>query len=204
MPVRLDTRGYVDSDRDGAEAPPAEAAGDPGSFERFFARESTALRRYLARFVGSADAEELAQEAFARVYRDGAARIYSPRGFLFQTARNLAISHIRRRKMAETVAQDIAIVPRPDDAPSVEETLQHRQDFACVEAAIASLPERRREIFLMRFKDDLSYAEIADKAGISLKSVESHLARGVEACHLFFEQCTRRGCAGKCKQGGRK
>lgn len=202
MRVRVEPLGYADGER-GESEPRVGGRAEATAFERLFATEFSALKRYLARFVGAADAEELSQEAFTRVYGDGTARIESPRGFLFQTARNLAVSHIRRRKMAETAVQGLAATdPVDGGSPSVEETLQHRQDFACVQAAIAHLPERRREIFLMRFKEGLSYAEIADNADISIKSVESHLARGVEACQSFFEQCARRGCGGRCKMSG--
>ncbi len=173
-----------------------------GRFDRFFARQFPALKRYLTRFVSADDAEELAQEAFLRVYAGDAARISSPSGFLFQTARNLAISHIRHRRVTATVlAKDVAVGLPDGDVQPMDEMLSQIQDLACARAAIASLPARRREIVLMRMKGDLSYAEIADKSGISLKSVESHLARGVEACHEFFVQCKNQGCCGKCKQG---
>jgi RNA polymerase sigma-70 factor (ECF subfamily) len=205
MRVRLETLGYVDTDRVENEARSAQQTERTSAFERLFARQFPALKRYLTRFVCAEDAEELAQEAFVRVYAGDATRIDSPRGFLFQTARNLAISHIRHcRVTATALAKDIGAAPATGNAPSIEEMLSRFQDLACVRAAIECLPPRRREIFLMRMKNDLSYTEIADKAGISLKGVESHLARGVEACRDFFEQCARTGCSGKCKQGGMK
>jgi len=182
-------------------APEAELPAED-SFARFFNDEFPKLTRYLSRFVGRADAEELAQEAFERVFTDASTTVVrSPRGFVFQIARHLAISHLRRRKLAVATLQlQQAEAAATAVGASMEDALGRFQEIACIKAAVASLPPRRREIVLMRIKDELPYAQIAARAGITVKSVESHIARGLQACEAFFERCASQGCCGKCKQ----
>ena len=89
-------------------------------FHSFFERHRRQLLRYLARLVSSSDiAEELSQEAFVRVYvvQDGALR--SPRSFLYRTAHNLAMDHMRHRRVAAAEPLDeITADTLGDDRPA--------------------------------------------------------------------------------------
>lgn len=78
-----------------------------------------------------------------------------------------------RRALAEALGSDV----RPPHNPFDPEHL------ARLEAALRSLPRRRREIYLAARHDGLSYAEIAQRTGLSRKCVDREFARALLALH---------------------
>lgn len=137
---------------------------DPAAF---CAQVSGRLTAALTLYTGDRDvAEELAQEALARAWErwDRVGAMASPEGWVFRTARNLAVSRWRRRaierraRAAETVVEDPA-------------------EGVALRAAVADLPERQRATIVARFYLDLSVAEAArhlDCAEGTVKAATSH------------------------------
>lgn len=82
-----------------------------------------ALRNYLRARFGSLDAEEIVQETYLRLLRRAPLRVGNPRAFAFATARNLALTAIRRSRISP-----ILDIPRglafqiPDDGPTTSES----------------------------------------------------------------------------------
>jgi DNA-directed RNA polymerase specialized sigma24 family protein len=69
-----------------------------------------------------------------------------------------------------------------DQAPSAEEGLNTRQELALLMDAIASLPDRCREVLTLRKLYGLSQREIAQRLAITESTVEKHVAHGVRLC----------------------
>jgi RNA polymerase sigma factor (sigma-70 family) len=136
------------------------------------------LRRFVrSRVVCCHDAEDVIQEAYLRVLRYSAEHaVESEERLLFSAARNLAVDDSRRRKVRERGAADCAVLA-VEDSPPTDEVVDARQRLKHVEAAIAMLPARCREIFLMHRIDGMSYSQIAKSVGISVSGVEKHIAR---------------------------
>lgn len=159
---------------------------------RWFAAEvqphERALRGYLHGLVGPAEVDDLVQETFARLLRAHArGPIEHPRGLLFATARNAARDFFRRRATANTIP--IAEIDGSrvfDDAPGVSDTVSRRQENALLEAAIASLPPRCREILVLRKFENFSHREIAQRLGIAEHTVEAQLTKALHRCEEFF------------------
>lgn len=151
-----------------------------------------ALRAYLSkRFPSLPDHDDLVQETYARLLRvDDPSRLAHPKAFLFTTARNAAIDLFRRRDVHphEPLAENEGLIALPLlDAPlSVEETLERRQRREALTEALRALPERCREVMLLRYLDGCSGKEIAARLGISLGTVKGHLLKGVRDCARFF------------------
>jgi RNA polymerase sigma factor (sigma-70 family) len=141
------------------------------------------LRRFVrAKVENRQDAEDVIQEAYLRVLRYSAEHVVeNQERLLFSAARNLAVDSRRRRKAREKTAAESAVVAATD-WPSADEVVDAKQRLDHVEAAIASLPARCREVFLMHRIDGLSYSRIAVHSGISVSAVEKHIAR---ACLLI-------------------
>ncbi len=145
------------------------------------------LRRYLRRFLkGRSDIADGIQETYARLLglSDGAlVGIRQPHAFLFAAARNVALEWMRRERMifddlmAETGAARVL-----DDGPSAYEQLSAGQELSLLARAIASLPERCRQVLTLRKLYGLSQKEIASRLGISENTVEKHVANGVRLC----------------------
>jgi len=152
-------------------------AGDAAAFDAFIKQHWTGLVWYVTSFLGSVDeSKDVVQEAFMRLWEQrrelrhgGAARAY-----VYQIARNVALNQRESRwvrdGLAAIVAEGISRPPTP--AQVTEETeLQ-----GIVERAIALLPERRREAFVLAHFHKLSHREIADAMGISPQTVANQIS----------------------------
>ncbi len=138
------------------------------------------LRDYLAKVLGDrAEAQDVAQNAFVRiqpVMSEGRAR--EPRLLLFATARRLALNEIRRRAHRHVDPLDAAQVDAVLSAePSVESIVSARQELAKFEEILLRLPPGCRQVFLLRKVENLSHADIAERLGISVKTIENHMTR---------------------------
>ena len=163
-------------------------------FERYY-RE---LLSFLSRKVSDrATAADLAQESYVRVYeaqRSGSV-VRDPRALLYRTARNLVTDHHRRtsvRAGGDTTAPDEA-PPDADDClgPQTFEPdaiLSSSQGMAAMVETIDRLPPRCREAFVLYKFDGLSYAEVATRMGISVRTVEMQLRIAMEACWACLER----------------
>jgi RNA polymerase sigma-70 factor (ECF subfamily) len=141
----------------------------------FRASQPELLRLLRRRGARGAVAEDLAQEAFLRVLHAApAGGLRDARAYLFRTAANLAIDHSRHCR-----ASPVAPVELPaeanDPCPSAERVAMDRQALARLQAAVEALPPRAREVFRLARLEGLSQVEIAERLGISPKTVFSHL-----------------------------
>ena len=152
-----------------------------------------ALRAYLSkRFPTLPDHDDLVQETYVRVLRVAdPARLTHPKAFLFTTARNAAIDLFRRRNvhLHESLADHEGLIALPllDTPPTVVETMERRQRRETLTKAMRVLPERCREVMLLRYLDGCSGKEISERLDISLGTVKGHLLKGVRDCARFFE-----------------
>lgn len=145
----------------------------------------SALKAFVRRRVATmAEAEDLVQEAFARLYSAGAANpIAEPQAYLFRIAANLIIDHNRRANtpLAKADLYDDAFAPSipPDqDARIRQEDLQR-----LFEEVLANLPERQRQVFIMSRYEDKSTLAIALHLRITRRMVQKHLILAVS--HLY-------------------
>lgn len=131
------------------------------------------LRR---RLNNADDAEELAQEAYLRILRYRHCGPDSLKYLLIRTALNLAVSHGARAciSRAHVSLENVEIV---SDAPLPEEALADAQRWQQMVAAMQSLPDRCRQVFVLRLIHGLRQREIAEHCGISTRMVEQHLAK---------------------------
>jgi RNA polymerase sigma-70 factor (ECF subfamily) len=146
--------------------------------------------------VGSGEtAKEIVQEAFLRTYRERESAI-TLRAFLFSTARNLAANEIRHRR---TVERDTFV--RPDELPvdaeneSLESSFLRDERNRLIQQAIDRLPPQCRAAFTLRIFHEYSYKEVADQLGLSVKTVEKHISRGMRETNRYLQiqyRATRR------------
>jgi RNA polymerase sigma-70 factor (ECF subfamily) len=162
-------------------------AGDDACFERLLAKYRTPLVSFLYRMVRNrATAEDLAQEAFLRVFR--ARKEYVPGAkfttWLFRIATNLALNSLRdgRRHLRDLSIDQNEEDERPamdvaDPAAAIEQTLMERERAKRIRAAVDALPEKQRAAVLLHKYQDLDYEEIARILGCSESALKSLLFR---------------------------
>jgi RNA polymerase sigma-70 factor (ECF subfamily) len=83
------------------------------------------------------------------------------------------------RQVFAHVSLDQDFVGLPSLEPAHETRIEHEQELALVRAAILQLPERCRQVYLLNRIDGLSYSQIAQHCGISVKAVEKHIGKAL-------------------------
>jgi RNA polymerase sigma factor (sigma-70 family) len=153
--------------------------GDDTALDALMLRWQLPLRAFLFRHLqNEADALDLAQDTFVRIYRHRANYREGAKfsTWMFQIALNLCRDHGRRRTRRPLVALDAA--PESADAHlSPDTTALAAERTAAIRAAIAALPENLRAPLLLSTYDELSHIEIAGIVGGTPKAVETRLAR---------------------------
>jgi RNA polymerase sigma factor (sigma-70 family) len=155
---------------------------EPHVFAALFQAEWPRLRNYLKRFVGAEEAEDIAQEAFSRLYAFPG-EVRAPSRALYTTARNILIDGKRKAKTVNLVlvaSDDIDAVADP--RPSLEEEAYWREELKFATRLLERMPTRRRKIFLMQVMEGCSYAQIAGRMGVTVVVVKKELLKAYETC----------------------
>nr|WP_255609596.1 RNA polymerase sigma factor [Methylosinus sp. Sm6] len=147
------------------------------------------LLDYLTRKVGPDDASDLLQETFVRALRhERFDTVVDPPAFLQRIAVNLSLDFLRRRK-TETgylhYVDSFLDPPSPDATP--EETLGHKRKSQRLAAAIAALPPRCRDVFLMGVFEDIPMIEVARRLGMSDRMARKHMANALRLCRAALD-----------------
>ena len=156
-------------------------AGDKESFNSLFRRYYSPMVRFCVRFVADVDqSAEIVQDLFVKLWT-GREKLVVPDSFesyMLRSVRNAAITYINReRAHAETNQR---IYTDESDANDPSEALQSNNLELSYRKVLATMPEKRREVFLASRYDGLKYAEIAEKMGLSQKTVEAHMSAAIK------------------------
>jgi len=149
--------------------------GEGGAELSIFYRENERwLARSLKRRFGDQDIEDLAQETWLRLASAVAlSDIRHPKAFLLRIATNLASTRRRRRELALRAEAGAAV----RDCIDADQT-----DRVMLIQIVLGLPESLRDVFLLSRIDGLTNAQIADRLGISPKTVEWRMTRALAHC----------------------
>jgi RNA polymerase sigma-70 factor (ECF subfamily) len=137
------------------------------------------------RMTGSlADADDLAQDAFIRAFRN-LHRYDRERPFftwLYTVALNGIRNHLKKKQREETrlVDSDWTDIGGGDDTPGMEERMDDARAAQMLEHALDRLPEEQREALILRYYLGLSLEETSDVMGISLSAAKMRIYRGLE------------------------
>ena len=169
------------------------ADGDSAAFATFYDRHAAQVLGLLFRMLGRrAEAEEMLQEVFLRIWRD-AGRYRpggsTPRGWAFLIARSRAIDRLRssgaRARREEATATDP--VGSAAVAPSGPERLEERERRRRIATALAELPPEQRTAIEHAFFRGLSHREVAERLGEPLGTVKSRILLGMRKLRRTLE-----------------
>ncbi|MGH9351416.1 MAG: RNA polymerase sigma factor [Terriglobia bacterium] len=177
-------------------------SGDAESFEVLLSRYRLPLVSFFVRMVRDrALAEDLAQEAFLRVYQ--ARHRYQPEArfttWLYRIATNLALNAIRNRKAGDAPAlkDDEDGAPRvasiADTRLTVEEQLMLSDRERLIRQAVEDLPEKQRAAVILHKYQEVDYRQISSVLGLSESAVKSLLFRAYENLRVRLEPLLQGG-----------
>jgi len=142
------------------------------------------LKRRLTRRFGSAEvATEVLHETWLRLGQlPDASPVHKPDSYLYRMALNVAVDRKRADDRWTGKAALQALLRSDDNLLDTERVVAVRSDIAELGRALAELPERRRQIFIAALVDDEPYRDIANRFGISVRSVEREMNRSFDHC----------------------
>jgi len=167
-------------------------------FNHVFLAQRISLLRTLERMVNNpSTAEDLLQETYLRVTRALSERaIDHLEPFVFQTARNLALDHLRARRIqSRTMLDDVPLdVVQSVAAPasSAEDAAHAEQLLERLNVSLGELSARQQQIFILSRLHGHSYLEIAEQLGVSLSTVQKELKLIMAVCVGVVERSDNR------------
>jgi RNA polymerase sigma-70 factor (ECF subfamily) len=169
------------------------------------------LTRAVLGIVPPKEVEDIVQETYVRVCQiERKEKIREPRSFLFKTARNLALDHVKRAESRLVVSVEETGESGFGEAErSADETFDRvasDEKFCQFCEAVRQLPVQCRRAFVLKKVYGCSQHEIATEMNISESTVEKHIAQGIRRCTYFMMQHgeQRRGGKQANKLGGAK
>lgn len=171
-------------------------AGDEAALGALMERWERPVKTVIARLVGNAaEAEELAQEAFVRLWqrRDRFRAGAEFRPWMLSLALNLARNRLRWWRRRPLVALEEWTPLPPAETVDGAGALEARERAEAVRAAVAALPLEQREALVLFEYEGLAQAEIAVIADTTPKAVERRLERARAALRVSLQRWLRRG-----------
>ncbi|MGD9646341.1 MAG: RNA polymerase sigma factor [Pirellulales bacterium] len=160
-------------------------AGEREPLEALLRRHATPLLTFLRRMTTDAHlSEELFQEVFLAVWKHRHQYQY-PRPFrpwLYQIAANKCRAAYRGRARRPTISLDVGLdaAPLSSDCGAADVAVAAETKTA-VATAVAQLPDRQREVLVMRIWNEQPYAEIAEVLGCTQRTARSHMHHALVA-----------------------
>lgn len=165
--------------------------GDMKTFDLLFETNVEPLTRYVTRMVGSPHvAAELVQDVFLRLW---SVRVETDirgdvRGYLRRMARNRALDWLRRDQLHREWERTAEHEVRSWSESAAPDHDRFALLAAVLEETLAAMPERRRQVCTLRWHDGLGPSAIAQRLGLSLKTVETHITRALKDARARIAQ----------------
>lgn len=152
------------------------------------------LRRFVRRRVtNKEEAPDVVQDVYVRIMQhvDAANLMDRPRGYLLLTARNVILDRDRQRRAR--AEHDARILGSGSGSTSHGETpenlLQSHEGLEILKRVLLTLPPDHRQVFLLSRMEELSYREIGERLGISIRSVERYMSETLLLLQEKLEHC---------------
>jgi RNA polymerase sigma-70 factor (ECF subfamily) len=170
---------------------------EPGALERLIDRFEPALYSYAYGILQNTfDAQEVVQDAILRAHRaltrqydEARCRELALRPWLFKTVRNLCLN--KRRSKTRALEQPLESFDDGRIGPFVREhgsDLERQQDAEMLRSAMSALPVEARELIVLRFMEEMSYADIAKTVGTSEAALRGKVFRSLKLLRDALEK----------------
>jgi len=146
----------------------------------YLAEHYAALKSRIARLLGNRElADDALQDTWLRVNSrsDADDPVHSPTGYLLRMAVNIAVDIRRRQARAVSLDEVQELMDLADPAPGPEQVAEDRSRLEALRRLIDRLPERQRDVVLCVHWEGLAHKEVAQRLGVSLRTVELDLKK---------------------------
>lgn len=161
------------------ENEPLKSVCEQKNFEEVFNKHSQTLRNYIYYKCGDTQqAEDIVQEAYIKLWNNCTKVIFEKaKSFLYTVANNHFLNEVAHKKVVLEYQKQNTTNNTSIETPQfiLEEDEFHKK----LKKAIADLPERQREVFLLSRIDKKKYSEIAEIVGVSVKAVEKRMSKAL-------------------------
>lgn len=162
-------------------------AGDIDAFETVFRHLAPSLRVFVTRYVDSREvAEDLIQDLFLSIWRQREALELRATltTYLYTAARNRALNYLKHERVVTRWQRDVPV--SAESRPGIDEDVLEIELALAIQEAIGRLPTRARLMFLMSRQQRMTYVQIAQELGLSVKTVETQMGRALRALRLHL------------------
>lgn len=159
--------------------------GDERAFDALFRHYSALVYRFAYSYLKSRPAaEEIVQECFIKIWeKRGQLHDDVPlKGYLFTAAHHAILNELRRDQHHLRLHGQVAAA----GPASVANEAEYQEMEALYLAALERLPPKQREVFVLSRQQGLSYPEIAERQGVSVKTVEAHIMQALKTMRSYF------------------
>lgn len=170
--------------------------GSDVAFESLVSQFETPLFRFAHGLLQNAhDAEEVVQDAMIRAHRaltvqydEARCAELALRPWLFTMVRNLASNKRRGKRHRVEQSLEESDAPVTDPVMQNDERLARCQQQERLRRAVASLPRAARELIVLRFMEEMSYAEIGETVGATEAALRGKVFRAVAQLRTALEK----------------
>ncbi|MEN6456166.1 MAG: RNA polymerase sigma-70 factor [Prolixibacteraceae bacterium] len=162
-------------------------ADDMRAFDIIYSEFNPRLKKFISVLTKNAsDADELVQEVFMKIWqnREKLKNYSSFESYLFRIAYRTTIDLLRKRSKEAAYIEQVKSLQVFEEYPDEAEESGHEETETKLNLLIDGMPARQREVFKMKYFQDSSYKEIADHFGISVNTVQNHMAKA----HRFLKE----------------
>jgi RNA polymerase sigma-70 factor, ECF subfamily len=165
---------------------------NPREFEKFFRNRYRALCFIACKYVKDvSDAEEIVQDVFVKIWekRDQIIIKGSISAYINTSVKNSCLNYLKHASIVKTYER--AELTRLSIDPSdIEEEICDVELESTILAAIDELPPQRKKVFLLSRVDGLKYHEIAEKLGLSIKTIEAQMGKALKQLRVRLKEYT--------------
>lgn len=160
------------------------SSGSYEAFDELYMQYSPLVEKFAyALLKNRTEVDDISQNLFLKMWemREKLTDVRSLRSYLFVMCRNAVMDAFARRKITaasssfpDTVLKDVA-------SESIIEKIDSQNIMVMIDLAVSVMPEQRRNVFILSRKHNMSHKEIAEKLGISIKTVEYHISKALSS-----------------------
>ena len=159
-------------------------------FDAMLAYKDDVFRICLGFCRNASDAEDLAQDVYLRAYGN-LGRIHTPyavKEWLIKVTRNTCLDHQKKKGVIRRFQEQAAAAPSWHAADAPADAAELSEQLAVLKRAIAALPGKLREVFILRVYGEVTYEELARTLGLRQGTVMSRLNRARRAVAEYLKE----------------